>query len=357
MKNPVDFLSDFVFAPLKNAKRYVQNQHIVKKVCGKSSNFLFKHCKDPAIIMIICNFIAIVSSHNAQIRGLKNSKRENADYLIDQERKEKHLDMVLSLVPPILIKRFFTKQFESGHITTKSARETLIDNVAGTIGASRDDLYSVEHIRPLSETVAESTSNFIETIVKKFNKLPDSVVVTLRKFNKFLKTKFPDPRTKNYRPELETITTDFDNMVLKNQISPKTLSRFNLRNNSAYDELNGMHNGWNVIATILFSIAATNIIMPILKNKLSNRAYERQLNEMGETRESMRRKKRFAYHSTPVSTIPQASIFSSISTFSNEKTPVVKDNSLTIPIQRTPNVFSQFEKYSSAQTQSGRLRI
>ena len=114
----------------------------------------------------------------------------------------------------------------------------------------------------------------ISKLIEKFGNnskfIPNPVLVRLRRFNDHLKTKFPDPVTTNYRATLEDITTDFDDRIIDNAINSGTLKKMKLRNNSAYDELNGMNNGLLVMATIGYMIVTSNIIMPIIKHKLKS---------------------------------------------------------------------------------------
>ena len=230
--------------------------------------------------MLVFNAISILSSHISQIGGLKRSKRENKDYLINQEWKELGLDLLLTIVPPFVLNNYLMKKFDSGEWTTRSARKYLIDTIAPTVGASRKELYNTDHIKPFKETVVDSFQELIRS-VKKSGKLP-----------KGLNSKIPMPPTKviNKIPmvSMEDITTDFD-LVRKGQFKA-------FRNGKAYDEINGQRNGLIILATIAYTVLASNVIMPILKNKLANHSYKKKLEKMGETPESMKRKKRFSFN-------------------------------------------------------------
>ena len=70
-----------------------------------------------------------------------------------------------------------------------------------------------------------------------------------------------------------------------------------MRNGRAFDDLGHSRNGMLIMATLAYTILATNIIMPILKNKLTNRTYKKELELKGETPESIRRKKRYTFNS------------------------------------------------------------
>ena len=79
MKSPVNLLSDFIIAPLNNVRRYIQIEHPVQTGLNKASNFIFKYSKETALIMLVCNFLSTLSSHNSQIRGLRRKNREIND--------------------------------------------------------------------------------------------------------------------------------------------------------------------------------------------------------------------------------------------------------------------------------------
>ena len=271
MKSPVDLMSDFIVAPLTKIKRYFQGHNPVQSGCGKVANFIFKYSKETALIMLFCNFIATLSSHNSQIRGLKKGDRENKDYLIDLEKKERLLDSVLNIIPPFMMNNFLKKKLEGGTWTTETARKKLMYEIAPD-GFSRDDLYSIEHIRPVRETILENFSKLLEKVGNNSRHIPAPVLVRIRRFNDIIKKGFPDPVTRNYRATLEDITTDFDDRIEALKIKDATLAKLNLRNNSAYDELSGMNNGLLVLTTIAYMIVASNIIMPILKHKLAKSA-------------------------------------------------------------------------------------
>ncbi len=331
MLNPKTFLKDFIVGPIYNFHQNYVGKYARHTYCKKIANFIFNRSKETALIMLIFNSISIVSSHLSQIGGLKKSKRENKDYLINQERQELGLDLLLTIIPPFILNNFLMKKLDSGEWTTKSARTYLTDRIAPTVGASRNELYNTSHIKPFKENVKDSVEEFITTI-KKSGKLPN-----------FINDKIPMPVKKFVDKvpmvSMEDITTDFD-LIKKGQFKQ-------FYNGKAYDEINGQRNGMLILATIGYTVIASNIIMPILKNKLANHSYKKQLERMGETPESIKRKKRFEfYNSTPIK-IEEHSVFN---TFSDNKTASAGNYTKN----QQNNIFKNFNKYTS---QSNDLRI
>lgn len=333
MQSPFEKIQDNFIVPIYEFKKKYLSKSTLNKITKKTSNFIFKYSKETALIMLGLNAVSILSSHICQIGGLKRSKRENKDYLITQERNELLLDLLLTIIPSFMLNNALKKKLESGLITTKDARNKLINVVAPVVGASKDELYNTEYMTPVKETICHSLSNLIDISTKKIKNMPSGLAVNLRRFNDFLKSKLPDYVTQFKKPNLEAITTDFDNLVIENKIGKNILRKF--KNNSAYDELYGLNNGLLIITNIAYTILASNLIMPIIKNKLSNRTYEKQLKAMGETKESLKRKKRYEF----------------------TKYPVTDDIINPFTVQNNTGPFNTFESYSRISSQSLGLRI
>ena len=359
MKAPLKVLQKIIFTPLHKFHKNFLSRNARGKFFCTVSDFVFDCSKETALIMILFNAVSIFSSHFSQIKGLKKSNRENKEYLISQEQKECFLDMVFSLIPPLYINSFLKKKLESGVLTTKEAREKLINVVAPVVGASRDELYSTEHIRPLKETFASLSSKILNLILKKNKKLPVNVESFIRSLDKKAKAVLPDSVTRMPFVTLEDIACDFDNLAKEKRISAGILKKF--RNGSAYDDLCGQNNGILILTTIAYSVLASNIIMPILKNKLSNRSYEKQLAKMGETKESIKRKKRYEFHNTPILSEKDSKLFEAFSNSDNSTTKAKQDNifaseKIKEP-EKIPRPFNSFDSYSKIASQSLGLRI
>lgn len=359
MKTPMNILQDFVVVPLHQVYKKVFSKKARGKFFNTVTDFIFDCSKETALIMLVFNAISIMSSHIAQIGGLKKSKRENKEYLITQEKQELGLDLILTIIPPFMLNNFLKKKLESGEITTREARDKLINVVAPVVGASRDELYSTEHIRPIKETLASVTSKLSTTILKKNQKLPAKVEDVIRKVDKKAKSILPDAATILPSVSLEDIASDFDNLAKEKRISSGILKKF--RNGSAYDDLCGQNNGILIMTTIAYSILASNIIMPILKNKLSNRSYEKQLAKMGETKESIKRKKRFEYNNAPILSDKDKNFFNVFSNSDNSVTRTKQDSLLISEKIKEPeritNPFQSFDTYNTIASQSLGLRI
>ncbi len=348
MKTPLNYLQDYVIVPVHRFYKNYLSKSALHQYCKNVANFVFNCSKETAFIMLFFNAVSILSSHISQIGGLKKSKRENKDYLITQEKKELGLDLIFTIIPPFLINNYLKKKLESGVLTTKEAREKLINVAAPIVGASRDELYSIDHIKSLKETVTSLLSNITSSILKNTKKLPKRVENILKNADTKLKTHLPNYAEKIPVPTLEDIATDVDNYAKEGLVSSKITKLF--RNGSAYDDLCGMNNGILIMTTLAYTIIASNIIMPILKNKLANREYEKQLAKMGETKESLKRKKRFAYTNNPILKPEENSVFNNLINHNIKNEP----DKPPAQIRIKPNPFSNFNTY---QSQTNGLRI
>ena len=359
MNTPLKLLQTFVFIPLHKFHKNFLSRTARGKFFSTLTDFIFDCSKETALIMLFFNAVSIISSHISQIGGLKKSKRENKDYLINQEKQELSIDLVLTIIPPFILNNFLKKKLESGKLTTHEAREKLINVVAPVVGASRDELYSTEHIRPIKETIASLSSKILNLILKKNKKLPMRIENTIRSLDKKAKSLLPDATTRLPFVTLEDIACDFDNLAKEKRISSGILKKF--RNGSAYDDLCGQNNGLLIMATIGYSILASNIIMPILKNKLSNRAYEKQLAKMGETKESIKRKKRYEFNNVPIISEKDSELFEAFSNSDNTATKAKQDNIFTSEkvkeLQQVSKPFNSFDSYNKIASQSIGLRI
>ncbi len=351
MKTPMKILQDYIIVPAHKFYKDFLSKNARHSYCKNVANFIFNCSKETALIMLFFNAVSILSSHISQIGGLKKSKRENKEYLITQEKKELGLDLVLTIIPPFMLNNFLKKKLEAGLITTKEAREKLINLAAPVVGASRDELYSIEHIRPLKETVSTIITRGTSAILKHTKKMPKSIENVVRNIDTGLKKKLPNFAEQIPKPNLEDIATDLDNLAKEKKVSKTILKQF--RNGSAYDELCGQINGLLIITTLAYTILASNVIMPILKNKLANREYEKQLAKMGETKESIKRKKRFEYNNVPILK-PDNDIFN---IFSDTNLTISQTTNPQIITKSPNNPFKEIEKYKSISSQPIGLRI
>ncbi len=353
MKTPIDLAKKMIFIPISNLRDEFFKKINISKIFEKISNTVFEYSKETALIMLIGDAISILSSHNEQIKGLKKSDRENKEVLISQERIERGLDLVLTIVPPFMLTRAIKKKLESFKITTKEAEDLVFNYVGPGVGAHRDELRSVEYIRPVKETIIGG----IAEISKHISKNPKLKPETQEKFKNFsnMCKKGLKGIDKKYIPKsIEEVTAYFDDMG--DRVSPTI--REKLRNGKAYDEIQGMVNGLCIAGVVCYSILVSNILMPILKNKISRRNKDRQLAAMGETRESIKRKKRFAYTTIePVKT--EKNIFDTFDTPNIPKE--LKIQKEPIYTQFTPynnsKTFESFNTYSKIASQPNGLRI
>lgn len=345
MKAPKNLLQDKILIPLFQFQKKFLSRSALYSACNKTANFIFKKSDDIPFILLFFNSVSVISSHLAQIGGLKKSKRENKDYLITQEWQEFGLDLALTIVPPFLLKNFLEKKLYSGQWTTKSAREKLLFTITPEVGVAKDELYNISHIKPIKETVGNWTAQ-ITSKLKKVQNLPE----VMKKGISFLEgnpnVKLPDPNKAVPNATMKQITLDFD-ANKKNKFK-------GFYNGSAYDEIIGQLEGITILATLAYTILASAVITPILKNKLANRAYRKRLEKMGETPESMERKKRFKYTDNTFNNSEIFNIFSTIdSASSNAKNNMneAKENGV-----KRGTTFGNFERFSNITKSSG-LRI
>ncbi|MBQ4122886.1 hypothetical protein IJD44_04085 [bacterium] len=331
---------------LAPAKR-VQDKYITKKAfktaCHKASDFLFDKSKDTAFILLGLTAISTISSHIAQINGLKKNKRENSEYLINQEWQELGLDILLTIFPPFVLKNALSKKLDSGQWTTRSARKALLDEIAPSIGASRDDLYSTQHIVSLKSTLGEYGAKIIKKIRENHTVSP-KVDKILKKIENNRYVALPDKLRRIPLPSLERVTAEFDEKLSTATDATKKFAE-KYHNKSAHAEIVGQNAGIVVLATIAYTVLASAIITPIVKNKLSNRSMQKKLekekakaNELAEQREFLKNTYR-----------EDSDIFGS---FAN-----IDKGLKIVETKKQDNLFNNFNTFNQNHSQSGSLRI
>lgn len=265
MKTPFELLQDRVLVPVYKFKNKYISRDMLHKVCKNTANFIYDKSKETAIILLSLNAISTISSHISQIRGLKKNKRENSDYLINQEWQELGLDLIATIIPPFMLNNFLMKKLDSGKWTTKSARDNLINVIAPTVGATQNDLYNTQHLVPVKETLGGIIAHGIEKVRngKKPHPKLEKLFSTLEQKSHYIR--IPDQNKAIPLASMEQITTDFD------VIRHKAFKKF--YHGSAYDEISGQRNGILILAAIAYTVLASCIITPIIKNKLANRSY------------------------------------------------------------------------------------
>ena len=319
MKSPKQMLTK-VFSPIYQAYNKTISRDARNKCYQGIANFIFEHSKETALIMLVFNSISIMASHFSQIGGLKKSKRENKDYLINQERKELGLDLLLTIIPPFIIHNALMKKLDSGQWTTKSARTKLLNIVTDRQPAYREELYNTDHIAPVRETVGNIANSVLKRI-SKFEKLPQN-------FKNIVENKIkPEPIN------VKVPSVPLEEFLLESEFKNKDFDSRNMRLSRS---------GMLIMATVGYTILATAVIMPILKNILSNKSYEKELHRNGETKESIKRKQR--YNNLSIANI-------SCEKFANEN--IMKRNN---NLYRHNVVFDQINSNSNAFSMNG-LRI
>lgn len=345
MRNPTDIIAQKIVGPIVRFKRdYLSVNARHNKLYKPIANFIFDRSKDMPVIMLAFNAISILSSHIAQIGGLKKSNRENKDYLITQELGELGLDILLTIIPPFLLNNFLSKKLDSGVWTTKSARDNLRYIIAPTVGASQKDLYNIDHIIPFKESL-KNTKNSILIALRTRKLIPKNILSRLN-------IQELDPNKLVPMAKMEHLTTDFD-VIRGNKFK-------DFYNGSAYDEIVGQRNGILMMAAIGYTIIASNIIIPILKNKFSNKLYRKHLKDIGETPESLKRKKRYNSLTIPNETDNSKNIFN---VFSNSDNTTSTEKNFDRRIYNTlinsepKNIFNDVYNFNKTAAHSSGMRI
>lgn len=365
LKSAVKTIVCPVLKPALFIRDFFRKRPLGYKFSRKLSNFVFEYSKETALIMLFGDAVSILSSHNAQIKSLEKSDRENKDLLISQEKIERILDLGLSIVPPIFLTRKIKKCVESGHLTTRKFQNLQREVILPSLGIEANSLNHIEHIRPIKETAIVSTHKALKSLseykaispqidyntLSKAQKLQFNTQNVLKKGSNYLKSKVKYLDTTEIPKSLQELCIAVDNLTGD---VPDSV-RCKLRNGSAFDEFQGMVNGFTIAGVIAYSILSTNIIMPIVRNKLSSKFRTEQLANMGLTRSDIKRRKRFAYTNTQM---PEtgSEIFSSFNSpsFANR---ITKQENDKIPKPNESNTFSSFNTFSKIASQSTGLRI
>ena len=262
MKTPIDLAKKFIFIPLENLPEKFLKKVNISKILKNASDAAFEISKDTALVMLFCDAISILSSHNEQIKGLKKSNKDSKETLIELERIERNLDLALTIVPPTLLNRAIKKKLESFQVTTKKAEDLMFNYIGPGVGAHKTELKSTEYMRPLTEKAIRAVAKFTGAISNN-KKLNPKTQEQFSKISNFCKSKIPDLNNMYIPRSIEEVTSYFDDM--SHRVSPTIKSK--LRNASAYDEIQGMVNGLCVASVIAYSILVSNVLMPILKPK------------------------------------------------------------------------------------------
>ncbi len=349
LASPKALLSKYVITPVyKFYKNYIGLEARHNKLYKPVANFIYENGKDIPVVMLAFNAISIISSHINQWIGLNKSKRENKDYLKKQEMVDLGLDISLSIIPPFILNNYLTKKLDSGLWTTKSGRDNLMYLVAPAAGVEIKDLYNTDHIVPVREQFTRAKNSLLKTLKKK-KVISDNLFSKLNIIEK-------DPNLKIPIAGTEELVTDAD-VVAKGK---KAFEKF--RNKSAYSEIWDQRNGYLVMAAIAYTVVVGNVVLPILKNKISNYLYNKELEKKGETKEGLKRKKRFNSLAQTTQIDDNQNIFEAFSNSDNsvtkEKIPdrILYKNLLEVDTGQK-KTFSDVQFMGRITSQSDRLRI
>ncbi len=329
MRTPMQFLEDYVLKPGHDFCVNYLGRNARHKYFQGIAKTIFNLSEELPVIMLGCNAISIASSHIAQYQGLKKSDRENKEYLMKQELVEGVADLALNIIPPFMINNALTKQLDAGTLSTKSSRENLRYIIAPTAGVNQSELYSTNHLTPTTKIIKNMYNNF-KLFLRKKKLIPEKLMGKI----KFVE---PDLNKGVPVPKMEEITKKFD------RIRKEKFDGF--YNGSAYDEICGQRNGMLLMVAIGYGIIATNIIMPIIKNLITNHFSKKEKIRQYNSKENIERRARYSnlrWEEKPLEKT-NLDLFSN----TNINKPITKLNS-------NPNIFTTF---SGRTSQSNRLRI
>ena len=331
-----------ILYPIRHNIKKVFGKAAISEACKHVAAFIYEKSADTAFILLALNAISTISSHLAQIGGLKKNKRENSDYLITQEWQELGLDIIFTIIPPFILKNFLSKKLDSGEWTTRSARDKLLNIIAPTVGASPDNFYGTDHIVSAKETFGGLLAKILNK-VKKIENLPQPIKKMIKTLEKNRYITMPDPNKKIVLAKMEKVTADFDS--IRNNIFK------GFHNGSAFDEICGQNSGIVIMASIAYTVIASAIITPIIKNKLSNIRYKKKLEkqQMQESKKSMKFDMSLNRNDNNVFEI-FSNVDNTISIRPKDSLPPVKKE-----IKR--NAFDSFNTFSKLTSQSSSLRI
>ena len=334
MIKPLKILQKHLIAPVYNFFDTYINVQMLEHECNKVSNFIYNKSRETAVILLTLNAISTISSHISQIIGLKRNKRDNGDYLITQEWEELGLDLIFTIIPPFILNKFLMKKLYLGEWTTKSTKEALQKEILPAIGASEEiDLYSSQEIVPLKETIGGMTAEMIQKI-RKMKKVPKPVIKLCNLLEKNKNVRIPDPNRAVPKCALEHLTTEYD----KHKGSSLGKSILNERK------------GLLILAAISYTVIASCIITPIIKNKLSNKHFDKKM-EKEKLRLSKLPKSVIYKYNDIFETQSETEIFGIF----RDKIP----NEEKSNISKSPpnNLFEEFNTYNKNYSQSSGLRI
>lgn len=334
MKNVLKFLKNHIH--LSTIVDKGAPKKLIPSCLQKISSIVYNHSQDASYVMIAFNALAIFSSHLSQRNGLIKSNRENKEYLIEQENKEMWLDAGLSILPSIAIKKYVERKIVEGKWTTASQRQKMLTHIPTGSGASRDDIYET-YVRVPIIKKCKDAYNTVKAKIATNKYLPKS----LRDRITFERIK---PKGRKFGVKFRELQELYDELWQNK--SPY------MRNGSAIADIGGFKNGMELMATLSYSILAATVIMPILKNILTNISYKKQLAAIGETPENIRRKKRFAFNETPVYTSTAPCFAEMSASLGRSKNTIYHQNLKNVAscsnYHKHPSVFSDIAKMNTS---------
>lgn len=367
----------------KNATKIFQNKilnpivekgkpHELKGFVERFVDFYFDKSQDAASMMVFFDAISLLTSTIAQINVQNKRNEANKEYLIEQQKSEFKASLPLTILLPFFVVKFLGRQLTSGRIMTKSTRELIEKVIKPYLGYTPNDGYYIPPLKTINEVLHE-TKNSLLKILKK---------IAPQKYKNHIKIIPIDPNKDVPCLTLKDLLFKFDQQVAddlrqlksqnfddikffkKNPYVQEVLNKKPLFKKSAVAHVNGEIEGIKILTLIALNVITANVIMPIIKNKITNNRHKKELAAIGENLNSKRRKDRYTNLKGFTNIEEEKNIFETFSNFDNSTSRKPLDNKPDPTIYRQlmkpneqNNIFKDINTFSTNSTQSSRLRI
>ena len=344
--------------------------HNLKGLVEKFVDFYFDKSQDATSMMLFFDAISLLTSTMAQINVQKKRNDPNKEYLIEQQKSEFKASLPLTIIFPFFVVKFLGRQLSSGKVMTQSTNKLVEDVIKPYLGYGKNDGFYIAPLKTTKEVFQEGKNLFL-TVLKKIapQKYKNRIKIIPINPNKDV----PGLTLKNLLFEFDQKVADELRALNSQNIqdisyfrSPRVqevLGKKALYKNSAVKHVNGEIEGIKILTLIALNVITANIIMPIIKNKITNKRHKKELEVIGEDLNSKRRKDR--YNNLKVyNEKEEENIFEAFSNFDNSITRKPLDNKPDKTIYKQlmkpkdeKNIFADIHRFTTQPTQSSRLRI
>ena len=366
-KNTIKIFQNKILNPIVAKSK----PHEIKGLVERFVDFYFDKSQDATSMLLFFDAISLLTSTMAQINVQKKRNDPNKEYLIEQQKSEFKASLPLTIIFPFIVVKFLGRQLSAGRVMTKSTRELVEKVIKPYLGYTPNDGYYIPPLKTIKEILHE-TKNSLLTKIRK---------IAPEKYKNYIKIIPIDPNKDVPGLTLKDLLFKFDQQVadelkqLKSQnfedikffksnpYVKEILDKKPLFKKSAVAHVNGEIEGIKILTLIALNVITANIIMPIIKNKITNNRHKKELAAMGEDLNSKRRKDHYN-KLKGIDDKQEKNIFEAFSNFDNSTTRKPLDNKPDKTIYRElmkpkeeNNIFRDINTFSTQTTQSSRLRI